>query len=190
MSARRIAAVTGLLGFVLVAATAAQGLGDTAARERAKRAAKTQAKKEPAKSFTNEDLEEGRPPGAKPETGSTQAAAAPQAAPQQEEQEAPSPAEDRLAQERIYLDAITAAQQGMTAAETRVRQLSDKLNPMSLSYIYGAGGSNDASEELRVREELREAESELQVARQTLATATRNLQEVRQGRRPESLEER
>jgi hypothetical protein len=188
MSARRIAAVTGLLGFVFVAATAAQGLGDTAARERAKRAAKTQAKKEPAKSFTNEDLEEGRPPGAKPETGSTQAA--PQAAPQQEEQEAPSPAEDRLAQERIYLDAITAAQQGMTAAETRVRELSDKLNPMSLSYIYGAGGSNDASEELRVREELRQAESELQVARQTLATATRNLQDVRQGRRPESLEER
>ena len=37
---------------------------------------------------------------------------------------------------------------------------------MSTSYIYGAGGSNDANEELRVRDELRQAERELQAARQ------------------------
>ncbi len=70
-----------------------------------------------------------------------------------------------------------------------MRQLSEKLNPMSVSYIYGAGGSNDANEELRVRAELREAESQLQAARQALVTANQNLQGARQGR-PPGLQER
>lgn len=187
MSAFRVVAAMGLLGSFLVAPAAAQGLGDTAARERAKRAAKAQAQKEPGKTFTNDDLNQGRPPGAKSESAGAEAEAS-----QAEDGPAPAPApgEDRVTQERSYLDAITAAQQGVTAAETKVRQLSEKLNPMSVSYIYGAGGSNDANEELRVREELRQAESQLQAARQALVTANQNLQGHRQGRPPGQLEER
>jgi len=76
------------------------------------------------------------------------------------------------------------------APEAQVRELSDKLNPMSVSYIYGAGGSNDANEELRVREELRQAESGLLAARQGVEAANRNLEDFRQGRTPGSSEER
>ena len=183
MNAFRVAAGTALLGFLLVAPTSAQGLGDSAAKERAKRAAKTQAKKEPAKSFTNEDLAAGRPPGAQTESGGSEASSASSSSEERPAQDS-APAEDRVARERSYLDAITAAQQGVTAAETKVRQLSEKLNPMSVGYIYGAGGSNDANEELRVRAELREAETQLQSARQGLVTANQNLQDARQGRRP------
>jgi len=186
MTPRRIAFVSGLLSAALVTPLAAQGLGDTAARERAKRSAQEQAKKEPAKVFTNEDLNHGRPAGAKPESGSTDAPPSPAS----EGQTPPEPAEDRLAQERPFLDAIIAARAEVTRAESRVRQLSDKLNPMSMGYIYGAGGSNDANEELRVREELRQAASELQAARQGVEAANRNLEDFRQGRQPGSSEER
>jgi hypothetical protein len=53
---------------------------------------------------------------------------------------------------------------------------------MSISYIYGSGGSNDANEEIRVREELRQAEGILQGARQALGDANKSLQDFRQGR--------
>jgi hypothetical protein len=189
MNPFRIAALAGLLGFALASATAAQGLGDTAARERAKRAAKAQEqKKQPSKVFTNDDLAEGRPPGAKDEDGGENENQSP--LPRSEEDSAPSSSSgDPLADERPLLDAVSAAQQGVTAAETKVRQLSEKLNPMSVSYIYGAGGSNDANEELRVRAELREAESQLQTARQTLVQANKDLQDQRRGR-PRRSEER
>jgi hypothetical protein len=166
------------------AASAAKGLGDLAARERAKRAADAKKKKEPAKSFTNEDLEAGRPPGTKPAEGEGEAPA-----PTGGAEAAPAPVEAPLERERPYLDAVSSAQQALTAAETRVKAISDKLNPMSVSYIYGAGGSNDANEELRVRAELTQAESELQAARQALATANQNLLAARQGRAPGPLVE-
>lgn len=184
MNVLRAAAVIAALGLV-AAPAAAQGLGDKAARERAKRAAEAKKKKEPAKSFTNEDLEAGRPPGTKPAEGAAEQPAAGGA-----EAPAPAPVEAPLERERPYLDAVSSAQQALTAAETRVRALADKLNPMSVSYIYGAGGSNDANEELRVRAELTQAESELQAARQALATANQNLQAARQGRAPGPLVER
>ncbi len=177
MSAWRIAAALGLLGFVGVAPLAAQGLGDLAARERAKR---TQTKKPEAKVFTNDDLDAGKPPGAKSETDAASAAPPP-------ESQAAAPAElppvdERQQQERAYLDAIRAAQAELRGAENRIRELSAKLNPMSTTYIYGSGGSNDANEELRVREELRQAEPQLLAARQAVATANQNLQDFRQGR--------
>jgi len=186
MSARRIVASLGLLAFALTASLAAQGLGDTAARERAKRTSQTEAKKEPAKVFTNQDLDAGRPPGSKPTSEGT-------GAPVPRENEASdssdsSPEPDRREQERRFLDAISAAQQQVTQAETQVRSLAERLNPMSTSYIYGTGGSNDANEELRVRAELRQAETELQAARQSVVTATRQLEDFRLGRsvpRPE-----
>lgn len=183
MNAPRAAAAVCLLALA-AAPSAAQGLGDTAARERAKRAAEAKKKKEPPKSFTNEDLEAGRPPGTKPAEGAGEAPA-----PTGGEEAAPAPVEAPLERERPYLDAVSSAQQALTAAETRVKAISDKLNPMSVSYIYGAGGSNDANEELRVRAELTQAESDLQAARQALATANQNLLAARQGRAPGPLVE-
>jgi hypothetical protein len=184
MIVRRIVASLGLLAFALTAPLAAQGLGDTAARERAKRTSKTDAKKEPAKVFTNQDLDDGRPPGSKPASEGT-------GAPVPRENEASdssdsSPETDRREQERTRR--VSAAQQQVTQAETQVRALADRLNPMSTSYIYGTGGSNDANEELRIRAELRQAETDLQAARQSVVTATRRLEDFRLGRsvpRPE-----
>jgi hypothetical protein len=59
-----------------------------------------------------------------------------------------------------------------------------------MSYIYGSGGSNDANEEQRVRQELREAEEQLTSARQAVQTANQNLQDFRAGRPVGSSEPR
>jgi hypothetical protein len=179
VSALRASVAIAVLGLLAAAPSAAQGLGDLAARERSKRAAEAKKKKEPPKSFTNEDLEAGRPPGTKPAEGAGEAPAPTDVGPP-----GGAPVEAPLERERSLLDAVTAAQQRLTGAETRVRALSEKLNPMSVSYIYGAGGSNDANEELRVRAELTQAEADLQAARQALATANQNLQAAR-GPRPQ-----
>jgi hypothetical protein len=175
MNAVRIA-VLGLLAVALPALGAAQGLGDVAVREKAKRA--KQAKAEP-KVFTNQDLDAGRPPST---PGSGNAGAAAEAA---SEPSPPEPAaDDRMAQERPLLDAITSAQTNVSSIEARIKELGDKLNPMSGSFIYGATGSNDANEELRVRDEMRQAEAQLVEARQALAAANQAVQDSRQGRAP------
>lgn len=179
MSARRVATVLAVMALALPALGAAQGLGDVAARERAKRAQQEKAKAE-AKVFTNEHLDKGRPPST---AGSADPAAAPEGGSE------PSPAaepsgDDRATQERPLLDSVAAAQASVSANEARIKELADKLNPMSGSFIFGATGSNDANEELRVREEMRQAEAQLIEARQALAAANQALQDVRQGRAP------
>jgi hypothetical protein len=176
MTGRRVATLIGLMALVLPAVVAAQGLGDVAARERAKRDAAKKATE--AKVLTNEDLDKGRPPGAAGTGG--QAASAPE----ESSAEAPTspPMEDRLANERPYLDAIQTAQTRVSEIEQRIQGLQSKLNPMSGSFIYGASGSNSANEEAEVREQLRQAESELTEARQAVVAANQALEESRQGR--------
>jgi hypothetical protein len=176
MTVRRIATVLGLLALVLPGLAAAQGLGDAAARERARRAKQDASKK--AAVLTNEDLDKGRPPAAERTGGEGASSAAASAG---DYRESP-PIEDRLAPERPYLDAIMAAQTRVSQVESRVQELGAKLNPMSGSYIYGATGSNSANEEAEVREQLRQAESELNEARQAVVAANQALQDFRQGR--------
>ena len=65
MTARRILTVFALLALAVPAGAAAQGLGDTAARQREKRAKQAQQKKPEARVFTDADLAVGRPPEAK-----------------------------------------------------------------------------------------------------------------------------
>jgi len=177
VSVFRIAAVLSVIAFAPGAWARAQGLGDTAKKEKQKR---TQtAKKEPAKVFTNDDLDAGRPPGAKKASEEASAASAPAS------EEASAPSEpSRLEQERPYIEAIQGAEGEVKAAEARVKELQAKLNPMSTSFIYGSGGSGDANEEQRVRGELRQAEDQLQAARQAVVQAHQNLQDFRQGRAP------
>jgi hypothetical protein len=182
MIARRVAIALAVAGAFLVGTAHAQGLGNVAAREKAKRA-ESKAKKPEAKVFTNTELEEGRPPGWKKDESAGESAS-PEVAGTPAESTEPRAlsTSDRAEQERSYVEAITEAQQGVAAAEGRVRQLQEKLNPMSVAYIYGSGGSNDANEELRVRQELTTAEAQLQGARQQLGTANKGLQDFRQGR--------
>jgi hypothetical protein len=193
MIARRVAIALAVAGAYLTGSAHAQGLGNVAAREKAKRA-ESKAKKTEAKVFTNTELEEGRPPGWKDEGAgeSVPSEASPESSPTPGEGTQPRTVttSERAEQERSYLEAITEAQQGVNAAEGRVRQLQEKLNPMSVAYIYGAGGSNDANEELRVRQELTQAEAQLQGARQQLGTANKGLQDFRQGRPSSPPEER
>ena len=110
----------------LPAGAAAQGLGDTAAREREKRAKEAQAKKADAKVFTNEDLAAGRPPEAKAADGSASgAAAAVDAAPEATGGTEQAPAEpDRLAQEQPYIEAHPVGAQAQVASlEARIQEL-------------------------------------------------------------------
>jgi hypothetical protein len=180
MSLRRTEGLAFLLALAVPAGASAQGLGDAAARERAKRqAAKPPG---PAKSFTNEDLEKGRPPG--------QAAAAGDASPApvgEADAPVPEPSEpDRVTQEKPYMDAVMGARSALTAAEARVRELQDRLNPMSINFVFGAATSGDqTAEAARVREELQQAEAQLGQARQALAQANQALEDFRMGRTPQ-----
>jgi hypothetical protein len=158
----------------------AQGLGDVAARERQKREAAGH--REKPRVLSNDDLRKSEPGNASP---SAAAPAPDTAAPDansslgsdrvdrgNEEAAAPTP----LAQAQAAVDAARAA---VVAAEERVKALGDKLNPMSGSFIYGATGSNDANEELRVRAEMREADAQLTEARDALVKANQAYENVR-----------
>lgn len=180
MTVRRIAAVLGL-AFLAPAVVAAQGLGDAAARERAKRAAK---KAVETKVLTNADLEASRPPGAAP----AEASSAPAPAEGAGEAAAPPPMEDRLADQRSSLDALQAAQARVSQIESRIQALQAKLNPMSGSFIYGASGSNSANEEAEVRAQLAQAQAELDAARQAVVAAAQAVQGSKRGQPPSPTE--
>jgi hypothetical protein len=158
--------------------SAAQGLGDTAARERARRE-QSGRKAEPAKVFTNDDLAAGRPAGEQ----AGEAAPAGETAPPAAEAEGGTGGEKedtRLPAEKLKaeLDAVRDARNRVTSLEAQSRQLQEKLNPMSGSFIYGPSGSNSANEEAQVREQLNGVEADLAGARQELSRATEALQEA------------
>jgi hypothetical protein len=184
VTVRRATVVLGLLAFLLPAVSTAQGLGDAAARERAKREVAKKASE--AKVFTNDDLDKGRPPESTSTSTSTSTSNSRASAPAQDENpseaSSSSPMEDRLANERPYLDALQAAQARVSQIEQRIRDLRSKLNPMSGTFIYGATGSNSLTEEAEVREQLTQAEGELNAARQAVVAASQALQDFKQGR--------
>jgi hypothetical protein len=158
----------------------AQGLGDTAARERQKRKAESGK----PRVYDNDDLQKGRPAGQKTsEESAREAAPAPAAQPSDE----PDPA-DAAAQERRVL--VERAQANLEASEARVarleariKALEDSLNPMSPSFVYGAmAGMSAAGGELRARDELRAAQNELVEARQAVEADRKALDEARSDR--------
>lgn len=158
----------------------AQGLGDLAARERQKREAAGQ--REKPRVLTNDDLRK------EPDRASTPAEA-PGAA-----EDAGSPlrgdpdrrgnedaAQTALEQAQAAVDAARAA---VVAAEERVKALGDKLNPMSPSFIYGTTQGGDAvGEEMRTRDELRQAEAQLTEVRDALVKANQAYEDARQRQR-------
>ena len=168
----------------LAASAAAQGIGDTAARERAKRAKEAAARKaEPARVFTNDDLKEGEEKKASSEAGQD---AAPPPPPPPIESRPPSNEgrREQMASDRPFLDAVSAAENQVRALEARIQELGNKLNPMSGSFIYGPTGSNSPNEEAQVRAELTQTEAGLVRAREGVAQAQRALEDFRRGRTP------
>ena len=82
---------------------------------------------------------------------------------------------------------MTQAQKRVAEVEARIYELNGRLNPQSTTFIYGAGGSGNANEELEVRSQLNASESDLREARAALGRANQALQAKRQGRPPEEL---
>jgi DNA repair exonuclease SbcCD ATPase subunit len=178
MNARRVSIALALVVLAGASAGWAQGLGDVAARERARRAKLEAAKKAPV--LTNEDLDKGRPPAAAGETPSGQASS--ESSTPATSSEMSKPVDEQADRERPYRDAVTEARNQLESLEAHIKELGDKLNPVSGSFIYGATGSNSANEEAQVRDEMRQAEAELPQARQRLAEATQALEEAAQNR--------
>jgi len=175
-----------LVGLALPALVAAQGLGDAAAREREKRV--REKKPATAQVYTNDDLEAGRPPESEGEgessdggsSSSSESGGGESSSRAGREEREPLP--DRLAADRPYIEAVRTAQSEVASIEDQIRQANARLNPMSTDYIYGASGSNDPNEELRLRQELTELQARLVDARRAVATANEALRSHREGR--------
>ena len=182
-----VALVLALPGLAL-----AQGLGDAAAREKQKR--QTTPKSKTTRVITNDDLRKDEPDKKAEGQG---------ASPAQESGSAPSPSNSQAERESRSHTAsesdsrqqaidqaqaqVDSARSAVVAAEARVKELGDKLNPMSPSFIYGQAQTGDAAgEEMRTREALRAAEAELTGAREGLVQANKNFEDVRQGRKASS----
>ncbi len=180
----------------LAARATPEGLGDAAARERARRAKEAEAKKPPAvRSFDDQDLEKMHPAGEKSKTEGASAAAAPtpeasgggsegRSSESPDEGGGPRP-DERAAAERPYQEAVNAARERVSGVEARLQELRDKLNPMSVTFIYGTTQGGDAvAEEMRTRQAVTDAEKELAEARQALTQAEQALTDFQQGRAP------
>jgi len=179
--------VFALAALGLPAAVAAQGLGDTAARERERREKENQAKKgEEAQVFTNHDLDAIRPPDADDDSEEDDAGASGASDSREERPSRPAGRirgrDDDL---RPYRDGVSGAQAEVDQIQAQIQELNSRLNPMSRNFIYGAAQSGDAAgEEIRIKGELAELEERLGQARQNLAAATESLQAARDGREP------
>ena len=161
----------------------AQGLGDAAARERQKREAS--GGREKPRVLTNDDLPQSDPSRASTPTEApvTDAGASLQGDRDRRGNE-DDKAQTELEQSQARVDEARA---GVVAAEERLKELQDKLNPMSGSFIYGATGSNSANEEAQVRAQIPEAQAQLATARDALVKATQAHEDLRR-RRPAAPE--
>ncbi|MCG6922510.1 MAG: hypothetical protein PVJ73_02955 [Acidobacteriota bacterium] len=173
MSARGVALAVALLALGIPRLAAAQGLGETAAQERARRESQAKAKEE-TPVYTNNDLDAIRPPEAESddEDGGDEGASASNTSPRREESR-PRPSgrvRGRDDPDRNRRDEVSRAQARVDQIEARIRELNGRLNPMSRDYIYGDASNVDAAnEELRIRQELNDLEQELRQARQDLS---------------------
>ena len=178
MSLRRVLVALAVVALAAPAASRAQGLGDTAAREREKRAKEPKDDKaDPARAYvyTNEDLEEGRPPGETRNEPSAAAGTSAYRSSSSRSREESDSGSERGGDQRQQLEALKEAQARVSSLEARIREAGSKLNPMSTDYIFGASGSNNPNEELQVRQELSSLQAQLTAARQELARANEGL---------------
>jgi hypothetical protein len=184
-----------LLVVLLPGLVFAQGIGDAAAKEKQKRQTTPKTK---TRLITNDDLkkeEEGKPKSDAGSGASPAVETTPSSTNYQATRESSSGAGNDADSRQKALDQaqaqVDSARSAVAAAEARVKELGDKLNPMSPSFIYAQGSTGDAvGEEMRTREALKGAEVQLAGARDALVQANRNLDDVRQGRPAGSSKER
>jgi len=176
-------------------ALAAQGLGDHAARERARRASETKDQQaDPRPVYTDHDLKAYRPAGSEDDEDDEEGEAG-----QDERDGEDDGSEDEAREERrrddrqrvrgrndpnrAQRDDASQAQSRVDQMEARIRELNGKLNPMSRDYVYGQARSVDAAnEEIQIRQELSDLEGQLQGARQDLVAADAELSSADRGR--------
>jgi hypothetical protein len=155
---------------VPVSPASAQGLGDAAASARAKR--QKQAAGGTGKSFSNEDLERGKPAAAKKTKASSAAPSESAPSTTSETESAPEPEAPPQSEPPPEPPAEPVAEPPtIPELEARVKLLQDKLNPMSGTYIFGPFGSGDPTEEPRTRNELQQLEADLAKAREAAERA-------------------
>ena len=133
-------------------ALAAQGLGDFAARERARRASETKDEKADAGPvYTDHDLKAYRPAGSEDDEDDEDGQDREDRGSEDENEE------QRLADRRrvrgrndpnrAQRDETSQAQSRVDRMEARIRELNGTLNPMSRDYVYGQAQSVDAANE-------------------------------------------
>ncbi len=170
-----VSAVVVLAGSLLPVLVLAEGIGDVAARERARREKQALAGTTEAPTYTNLDLPQNEPEdGKKAATNETRRTAS-QSDPLPEVS-ASSGSERGAAEESseevsIEQAEVAARERQVAALEAERQELQAKLNPMSGTFIYGGTGSNSPAEEARVRNRLSALEQEIPKARQALDEA-------------------
>ena len=177
----------------------AQGLGDFADRERARRTSEAKDEKAEPAVYTDHDLKAYRPPDAddddddEGDDGSGGGGRDSDSEDEDEEdEEDPVEAERRRADRqrvrgrtdpnRAQRDDASRAQAEVDQLQARIRTLNGKLNPMSRDYIYGQAQSVDAAnQEIQIRQELTQLEGALTDARQDLVEAKSELSDADRG---------
>jgi ABC-type Fe3+-hydroxamate transport system substrate-binding protein len=158
----------------------AQGLGDAARRERQKRQTVPPKTEEP-RVFDNDDLNAGKPPKKEGEGEAAPDAAAPPAA--SSEQPSDEDVQKAVDRERVAQaeKAVAEAAARLATAQARVQELKDKLNPMSPSFVFGAANAGMAAPgaDMRIREELQQAELEAVEAEKAVEDARREREDAR-----------
>ncbi len=184
-----VACALALLGWP--AALAAQGLGDFADKERARRATETKDEKaDPRPVYTDHDLKAYRPAGSEDDEDDEDGQDREDRGSEDEDEDENE--EQRLADRqrvrgrsdpnRAQRDETSQAQSRVDRMEARIRELNGKLNPMSRDYVYGQARSVDAAnEEIQIRQELSDLEGQLQGARQDLVEANAELSSADRG---------
>jgi hypothetical protein len=169
---------------------AAQGLGDHAARERARRAVEAKDQKaDPRPAYTDHDLKVYRPAGSEDdddEAGEDGQGGGDDASEDEAREERRRADRQRVRgrsdPNRAQRDEASQAQSQVDRMEARIRELNGKLNPMSRDYVYGQARSVDAAhEEIQIRQELSDLEGQLQGARQDLVEANAELSSADRG---------
>ena len=170
----------------LPAASAAQGIGDAAARARQERASRAPEEKttEP-RSYSNDDLEGLAERTNEDSEGTVSTTGDPSAAGSR----APARSERSTREEgsagylQPFEDAVVRAQERVRTLEATVEDLQQRLDPMSTTFVYGGTGGpvggSQADEERRVRQELTTAERQLEQAREAVTSAEEALARAR-----------
>jgi peptidoglycan hydrolase CwlO-like protein len=168
---------TALIVFVAALGVAvgasAQGLGDAAARERAKRKAVPSSTEK--RVYDNDDLSKGRPPGTRTDAAADKPAGGAEGAPAPD---SPDTAEQSRVQEAEA--AVASAEKEVARLEARLQELQERLNPMSVTFVYGQATSGDArAEEQRIKDEIAALPARIADAKRAVVEAQQALADAR-----------